>query len=174
MLSEKLQLKLPSLPENIHQVEKFVEDICEEFNINNTYFGNILLVLTEAVENGMKHGNNNDPSKYVQIFFSSNSEGLSFIIKDEGKGFDISHISDLADLKSNLEESNSRGIFLMKSLADEIKFLDAGSKLEIIFKISSINNDIAIDRINQLKKYKEGEGTTEKISSHKKHNKRSS
>jgi serine/threonine-protein kinase RsbW len=162
MISEKLQLILPSLPESIHQVEKFVEDICDEFNINNTYFGNILVTLTEAVENAMKHGNGNDPSKKVQIIFTSKPEGLSFVVKDEGNGFDINQIPDPTDLNTDPEESKGRGIFLIKSLADEVKFLDKGNTVEIIFKISSINSEMAIERIKQLKKFS---GTKETTSS---------
>jgi len=162
MISEKLQLILPSLAENIHQVEKFVEDICDEFNINNTYFGNILVVLTEAVENAMKHGNGNDPKKNVQIIFTSKSEGLSFTISDEGNGFDVSQIPDPTDLNVDPDEIKGRGIFLIKSLADEVKFLNNGKTVEIIFKISSINSEMAIERIKQLKKYS---GTKETTSS---------
>jgi serine/threonine-protein kinase RsbW len=171
MISEKLQLILPSLPENIHQVERFVEDICDEFNINNTYFGNILVALTEAVENSMKHGNGNDASKMVQIIFTSKPEGLSFTIKDEGKGFDINQIPDPTDLNTDPNELKGRGIFLIKSLADEVKYLDNGRTVEIIFAISSINSEMAIDRINQLKKYS---GSKEATASHLNNNQKSS
>lgn len=153
MISGKLQLILPSLPENIHKVEKFVEDICDEFNINNTYFGNILVALTEAVENAMKHGNNNDPAKQVQIVFSSDPEGLSFMIKDEGKGFDLNSIPDPTDLNIDAEEIKGRGIFLIRNLADEVNFTHNGSCVELIFKISSINHELAVERMNLLKKY---------------------
>jgi len=162
MISEKIQLILPSLPENIYQVEKFVEDICDEFNINNTYFGNILVALTEAVENAMKHGNGNNPSKHVQIIFTSKPEGLSFKIKDEGKGFDINNIPDPTDINADPEETKGRGIFLIKSLADDVKFLDKGKTVEILFKVSSINSEMAVDRIRQLKKYS---GTKETVAS---------
>jgi len=153
MISEKIQLVLSSLPENIHQVEKFTEDICDEYNINNTYFGNILVALTEAVENAMLHGNENNPAKKVQITFSSKPEGLSFIVKDEGKGFDISKIPDPTDLNTDPQELKGRGIFLIRTLADEIRYSDKGRTLEIIFKISSINREMAVNRIDELKKY---------------------
>jgi serine/threonine-protein kinase RsbW len=162
MISEKLQLILPSIPESIHQVEKFVEDICDEFNINNTYFGNILVTLTEAVENAIRHGNANNPAKKIQITFESKPEGLSFIVKDEGNGFDINQIPDPTDLNTDPEESRGRGIFLIKSLADEVKFLEKGNMVEIIFKISSINNEMAVERIRQLRKFS---GTKETTSS---------
>lgn len=153
MITGKLQLILPSLPENIHKVEKFVEDICDEFNINNTYFGNILVALTEAVENAMKHGNGNNPSKHVQIIFSSKPEGLSFIIKDEGNGFDLNTIPDPTDISVDADQVKGRGIFLIKNLADEVHFTENGSSVEVIFKISSINHELAVERMNLLKKY---------------------
>ncbi|MFH0865380.1 MAG: ATP-binding protein [Bacteroidota bacterium] len=153
MITGKLQLILPSLPENIHKVEKFVEDICDEFNINNTYFGNILVALTEAVENAMKHGNGNDPSKHVQLIFSSRPEGLSFVVKDEGKGFDINLIPDPTDLSIDANQAKGRGIFLIKHLADEVYFTENGSSVEVIFKITSINHELAVERMNLLKKY---------------------
>ena len=156
MISEKIQLILSSTPHNIHQIERFVEDICDEYNINNTYFGNILVVLTEAVENAMKHGNSYDITKNVEISFTSKPEGLSFIIKDEGNGFDISNIPDPTDLKSNPDELKGRGIFCIRTLADEVRFFDGGKSLEILFKISSINNEMALDRINKLKYYSIG------------------
>ena len=153
MISDKIQLIFPSKPENIHQVEKFVEDICDEYNINNTYFGNILVALTEAVENAMVHGNKKNTAKNVEIIFVSKPEGLSFTVKDEGEGFDINQIPDPTDLSVDPEEIKGRGIFLIKSLADEVNFLTKGKGVEILFKTSSINNEIAVDRINQLKSY---------------------
>jgi serine/threonine-protein kinase RsbW len=163
MISETLQLVLPSLQESIHQIEKFVEDICEEYNINNTYFGNILIAVTEAFENAVTHGNCNDPSKNVSIIFMSKPEGLSFTISDEGKGFDINQVPDPTDINIEIDKIKGRGIFLIKSLADEVKFPDNGKKVEILFKISSINSELALDRINQLQEYS---GTKEKASSH--------
>jgi serine/threonine-protein kinase RsbW len=156
MISEKIQLVIPSVPNNIHQIERFVEDICDEYNINNTYFGNILVVLTEAVENAMKHGNSYDPSKNVEITFTSKAEGLSFIIKDEGEGFDISNIPDPTDLNSKADDLKGRGIFCIRTLADEMRYFDGGKSIEIIFKISSINSEMALDRISKLKQYSIG------------------
>lgn len=153
MITEKLQLIIPSLPENIHKVEKFVEDICDEYNINNTYFGNILVALTEAVENAMLHGNGKNPAKHVLINFSSKPEGLSFVVKDEGDGFDINLIPDPTDLAIDANQIKGRGIFLIKNLADEVLYTQNGSSVEIIFKIASINQELAVERMNLLKKY---------------------
>lgn len=150
MIEKKQFLSLKSTKENIHQVERFVEDICDEFNINNTYFGNILVALTEAVSNAIVHGNKNEINKDINITFESKPFGLSFTIKDQGEGFDFNNIPDPTDLAVELKEEEGRGIFLMKVLADEVNFLENGKSIELIFKISSINQELALERIKQL------------------------
>jgi serine/threonine-protein kinase RsbW len=153
MLEKKQIIELKSALTEIHLVEKFVEDICDEYNINNSYFGNILIALTEAVENAMHHGNNDNPDKKVIIVFESKPVGLSFLVKDEGPGFNYKTISDPTDLSENIDPNKGRGLFLMKSLADEINFCNTGNSIELVFKISSINSELSADRISQLKQY---------------------
>ena len=60
-MGRKEKLILESKPENISSVERFVEEICDYYNINDTYFGNILIALTEAFNNSLTHGNQCDP-----------------------------------------------------------------------------------------------------------------
>ena len=153
MLEKKQIIELKSALTELYHVEKFVEDICDEYSINNSYFGNILVALTEAVENAIKHGNQNDAEKKVTVIFESKPAGLSFIVKDEGTGFDYKAIPDPTDLAENINPCEGRGIFLMKSLADELNTVPNGNGIELMFKISSINNELSVDRINQLKQY---------------------
>ena len=150
---KKRTLKLKSVPENIHRIEKFVEEICDEYNINNTYFGNILVSLTEAMENAIYHGNRNDPRKNVYITFTSKPKGLMFQISDEGEGFDFNNIPDATDVQGNPEKKGT-GIFLIRSLADEVHFKENGRVIQIMFYISSINQQIAVERMNQLDSFR--------------------
>jgi serine/threonine-protein kinase RsbW len=149
-------LKLKSVPANIHRLEKFVEDICDEYNINNTYFGNILVALTEAFENACIHGNLNDPEKNINIIFHSEPKGLLFEVKNEGNGFDYKNIPDAVDVVGNPDKKGT-GIFLIKSLADEVKFKDNGRGIQLIFYISSINQQMSDERINQLNAFRVNE-----------------
>ena len=150
MRTNKKEITFKSIPENINYVEKFIEEICDFYNINNTYFGNITIAVTEAVNNAILHGNKQNPEKFVKLTFQNKPIGLSFLIKDEGNGFDYDCIPNSIDDTNNSKKFSGKGFFLIKSLADEILFHNSGSMIEIIFKISSINNEIAIDRINKL------------------------
>ncbi|MDP4268013.1 MAG: ATP-binding protein [Bacteroidota bacterium] len=135
--------------ENMRSVEKFVDEICDYYNVSSTFFGNIIVAITEAVNNAIKHGNNNNPEKRVTINFEYKPNGLSFTIKDEGNGFNYTNIPDPTDPGSSLEDSH-RGIFLMKNLADEIHFYNNGSSVELIFYITPVDQSISKLRINEL------------------------
>ena len=124
-----------SVPENLSKVEKLIEDICEDHGIKEDYYGNILISITEAVNNAIQHGNKYNPDKSVEIAFETNREELCFKIADEGEGFDYDNIPDPTDPR-NVEKLNGRGIFLMKNLADEVGFTRNGSTVEINFKLS--------------------------------------
>lgn len=145
-------LKIKSLMSNIHKLEKFIEDICDDYNINNTYFGTILVAVAEAVENSIIHGNKYNEKKQIKITFSSDDKGLCFMVEDEGEGFDITKIPDATDTVNNPEKKGT-GIFIIKSLADDIEFRDYGKKVIMKFHISSINQQIASKRENLLNQY---------------------
>jgi len=129
-------IKFSSKPENITIVEKFIDDLRNEVNIGDDVYGNILISLTEAANNAMLHGNDADESKNVEISYSLDDRGknLSFIIKDEGPGFDYNNLPD-PTAPENLERTSGRGVFLMMQLADMVVFSDKGATVEMQFRI---------------------------------------
>ena len=125
---------LDSNQESINKVTNYIDTIysSSDTDINDTY-GNVIIALTEAVNNAINHGNKNDSNKKVTVSFKKSDKDLSFTIEDEGTGFDYENIPDPTD-PENLEKLNGRGIFLMKNLADEINFHEDGKKIELIFQ----------------------------------------
>lgn len=128
-------LELPSKTESLSKIELLIEEICQTFKISEDSYGNILIALTEAVNNAITHGNKLDPSKKVNLEYETTKNQLSFTIKDEGIGFDYDDIPD-PTLPENIEKINGRGVFLMKSLADEVKFEENGALVKLKFNIS--------------------------------------
>ena len=129
-------LKFNSNPSNISIVEKFIDDLKSELNIGDDVYGNILISLTEAANNAMIHGNKCDPKKDVTIDYELDSRGknLTFIIKDQGKGFNYNSLPDPTK-PENLEKTHGRGVFLMMQLADMVVFSDKGATVEMQFRI---------------------------------------
>ena len=136
----------------IHEVERFVEDICDYYNINNSYFGNIIVSITEAVENAIVHGNKQDSSKKIAVSFEANKKGIAFTVSDEGVGFNFELIPDPTDFINNPEKKGT-GVFLMKILADEVSFLNNGSKIRLQFNITSINPELFSERQKHIDEY---------------------
>jgi serine/threonine-protein kinase RsbW len=122
--------------ENVSLVEKFVDEICQFYNIGDEHYGNILVALTEAVSNAIVHGNRLNPEKDVKFYYESKDSFLSFTVQDQGAGYNPETLPDPTD-PDNIESPNGRGVFLMRKLSDEINFHDNGTRIELKFKITN-------------------------------------
>jgi serine/threonine-protein kinase RsbW len=127
------EVRFSSKTENIAIVEKLIDEVCASFEIKEDHYGNILISLTEAVNNAIVHGNKLDPAKEVAVSYTTEGKTLRFFIEDEGAGFDYDHLPD-PTAPENREKPNGRGVFLMRNLADDCAFHDDGRKVELIFE----------------------------------------
>ena len=134
MSLKPIMLKLSSNTRNIALVENFVERAAEQYKIAPDIYGNILITLTEAVNNAIIHGNCNDESKTVQIQLRKQKDCLAVRVSDEGCGFDLKNVPD-PTCPDNLLKVGGRGVFLMQQLSDTVKFHNNGSTVEMQFKI---------------------------------------
>ena len=96
---------------------------------------NILISLTEAVNNAIIHGNQKDENKFVSVNCVEAKQEVVIKISDEGKGFNPKMIPDPTKIQ-NLGCCGGRGVFIMKQLADSIRFLDSGRTVVMHFKIA--------------------------------------
>ncbi|MDP4953013.1 MAG: ATP-binding protein [Flavobacteriales bacterium] len=125
-------LTFSSTTANIAIVENLVDELCETHSIKEDFYGNILIALTEAVNNAIVHGNKLDEDKQVRLAVSHSGEVLKFTIQDEGPGFDYDNLPD-PTAPENIEKPNGRGVFLMKNLADRCEFLEDGTIVSLEF-----------------------------------------
>ena len=134
VLAENQKLLIPSKSENIVLVEKLVDDVCDLFDIKEEIYGHILVALTEAVNNGLQHGNKANPDSNIEVTFKVKDDTLYFTVKDQGPGFDYDNLPDPTD-PQNIEKPTGRGIFLMKHLCDNVTFEEKGTKVVMEFKL---------------------------------------
>lgn len=127
-------LKIPSKPEQIRHIETYVKEIAVRHKISDELYPNILISLTEAVNNAIIHGNNNDGNKYVDICFDKKDKTFKFKVSDQGHGFNPNNVPD-PTLPENLECCGGRGVFLIKQLSDRVHYHNQGSTVEICFDI---------------------------------------
>ncbi len=127
-----IHIEVPSLSENIRMIESFIDNAREKFQLDDDIYGNIMIAITEAVNNAIKHGNQSDSSKNVSLSLSLDDSLIKFIVEDEGQGFDFENLPD-PTAPENIEKPGGRGIFLMKHLSDEVKFKEGGRIVELSF-----------------------------------------
>ncbi|MCA6078518.1 ATP-binding protein [Fulvivirga sedimenti] len=130
-----IKIEIPSLPENIRMIESFIDNAKEEFQLEDDIYGNIMIAVTEAVNNAIVHGNGNDTNKNVALTLQILDHRIKFTVQDQGNGFDYSTLPDPTS-PENLTKPGGRGIFLMKNLCDQVSFKDNGKVVELDFYMS--------------------------------------
>lgn len=121
---------------NLEEVRNFLEQIFNESALDKRHFNRVFLGLSEAVNNSMLHGNELDEKKSVSISVRFEKKSIVLEIGDEGSGFDFHHLSD-PRTKDNIKKESGRGLFLIQSFADELQFLDGGSRVRIKYSIEN-------------------------------------
>ena len=127
-------VRIPSIKENVSMVESFIENMGEKIEIEEAVYGNVLVSVTEAVNNAIVHGNKEDKDKKVKLELKKNKKSVRFVVEDEGFGFDHKNIPDPTN-PTNIDKIKGRGVFLIKSLSDKAKFKDGGRTVDMLFKL---------------------------------------
>lgn len=130
------RIEFPAKAENLALAEKLIDEVCKQYNVPEALYGNILIALTEAVNNAIHHGNQLDPSKQVQLSYGVKDGKVTFLVCDEGTGFDHEHLPDPTD-PQNIEKPHGRGVFLMRALADSVEFTDNGASVSMTFSLTA-------------------------------------
>ncbi len=128
-------IEFESVIDNINEVEKLVDDVCAKFHVKEDFYGEILISMTEAVNNAIVHGNKLQKDRKVKVTFEVvDDKVIRFTVEDEGPGFDYEHLPD-PTAPENIEKPHGRGVFLMRQLSDRCEFLDAGRVVILDFAV---------------------------------------
>ena len=84
----KLELSIGSDPDNLYQVEHFIENVITTFYVADKLKGNITLAIIEAANNAILYGNKRNPLKFVKFKATKNKKEIIVTVEDEGIGFD--------------------------------------------------------------------------------------
>lgn len=117
----EVQLSIGSRFENIELVQVVLDSSLQrlEFDDDSRYW--IGIAVREAVANAIKHGNQQDPGKRVEVELVIEHQEVVIRIHDEGEGFDPSGVDDPLD-PENLLKPDGRGIFYMNRFMDDIQY----------------------------------------------------
>lgn len=126
-------MHIPSERSNIAAVESFVMSIPEARQLTRERFHDLLLALTEAVNNAIIHGNQCDSSKMVEVDVRAQDSEMVFLVRDYGHGFDANALPDPRQ-PENLLREGGRGVFLIRNLADVVEFYPANPGTVVLLK----------------------------------------
>lgn len=99
------------------------------------------IALREALGNAIIHGNHENPRKRVYIRCRCQPAGVTITVKDEGRGFDITKMSDPTG-PQNIASVHGRGIYLMRTLMDEVCFEEGGVVVRMRKSAQAATNNV--------------------------------
>ena len=96
----------------------------------------IRLGLQEALVNAAKHGNQLDPSKTIVVRFTVTTKEYSWIIVDEGTGFNpkcgcVDGDCDIVEYLPLNEAENGRGLCILHKVFDRVHWNREGTQLTL-------------------------------------------
>ena len=91
----------------------------------------LALGFSEAVANAYHHGNRRDPTKRITVCYRFDRCRAELEVSDQGEGFDPNNIPD-ATSDDALARPSGRGVLLMRSLFDEVRFLRGGRAVYLV------------------------------------------
>lgn len=132
------QLVIPSALEKLTDIEAMTERIAEAYHLSEDDRDNLAIAITELSNNAIIHGNRYEYHKKVIISFYHENDSIRVYIKDEGSGFDPTRVDDPLQ-PENLMKESGRGIFILKSLMDDVSFnvTPQGTEVMILKKINA-------------------------------------
>lgn len=160
--TENIEIAIPSETKLISAIKSFLQDRMKSFcKLHKIDERKLNLCLHEALINAVIHGNLEIPSelkaesdekfdalvrereanpafssRQVQIKCQVTTEGLTFEIQDEGRGFDLQIIKQLDPLQM---VSHGRGILIILSFMDQVGWNETGNKISMMKKFQRRN-----------------------------------
>ncbi|GAB4162017.1 MAG: ATP-binding protein [Planctomycetaceae bacterium] len=125
---EEFEISIPSETAAGQKVQERIVAVLEKLDYPPRDVFGMRLALEEALVNAIKHGNQMDPEKQVQVSCWIGEEIVRVEIEDQGEGFSLEDVPDPTD-DENLERPCGRGIMLMKAFLNVVEYNECGNKV---------------------------------------------
>jgi serine/threonine-protein kinase RsbW len=124
-----IDIAIPSHTRYLRMVGKIGAKVAEELdcpdNVREVLSSQLATVLTEGLVNAIKHAKCTDPDNLIHIRINVFEKVLMVRIFDNGVGFDLEAVPN-PGFASNTLEDKGRGIFILRSLMDTVKYSRSG------------------------------------------------
>lgn len=127
-----IELTLPSRLELLGVVDKVADGITEYLDFEDVDRDAVAISVIEACTNAIQHGHGQDPEKSVKVEFLLQPDRLTIRVHDQGTGFQPAPPGTLTP--PDLLATRGRGIFIMRSMMDEVDFDFSGGTMVALVK----------------------------------------
>jgi serine/threonine-protein kinase RsbW len=131
------KIEIPSDPEAARSFQEELEKQLRNSSCQEHDLFSIRLALEEALVNAIKHGNQCDRNKKVEITYSLLPDRFEITITDQGSGFDPADVPDPTAFE-NLERPCGRGLMLIKHYMTEVSYVGRGNTVSMA-KVYKLN-----------------------------------
>ena len=134
------KFKVKSKTENLSVIRDFVSENALNAGIPMAKVEDIMLAVDEACTNIIKHAYKSSPEGEIIINIEYNKEKFTITIIDYGKSFEPERVP-LPDLQKYYREHKvgGLGIYLMKSLMDDVKYTSIPGKYNQVLLSKNIS-----------------------------------
>ena len=147
MSMNRVSYTLDSTLESVNTAEETAMKMAAKAGFGEDESHQIAMSVREAAVNAVLHGNGYDPQKKMRMSIEQSGNQFIVSIADEGKGLKPEDVPDpLA--QENILKQSGRGIFLIKSFMDEVRFrhLDPGTEITLIKHVHGNASDASEER----------------------------
>ncbi len=124
------EVAILSDPSEARRLQDDIEFLLQQNGYTDHEIFSIKLAVEEALVNGMKHGNCNDPGKRLCVSYLVNPTRFDILIVDEGPGFNPNAVPD-PTAAENLERPSGRGLMLMRYYMNEVIWNESGNSVRM-------------------------------------------
>ena len=131
----------------IRKIEFLVDEVCEKYRLNETYFGNILMSLLNILK---LFDQDIMEERKIRIDVEKDKNLLIFNISDNGINYNYKKMltNETLDLD---EEREVETLFLIRSLSDKIELRE--DTIKLIFDLGKVLEPTLMERKKEFEKY---------------------
>ncbi len=140
LFSQQVKFEFASVRESMEKGLQLGNRLLQKLDVTDKDRTAMYAAFKEGVENAASHGNRFDPKKRVVVTFVVDPNRATFLIQDDGEGFDHTYYMSQIDSKEAFERAKERiragnrgglGILLMHKCSDRLEYSGRGNVLRI-------------------------------------------
>jgi serine/threonine-protein kinase RsbW len=131
----KRELTFKNEEEELTRVTEFMENICDELQLDTHVAMKIQVAIEEMVTNVIFYAYPEGTCADITLSAESDDKELTFVLSDTGKPFDPTAKED-ADIKKNPmdREQGGMGILIVKNIMNEVSYQRLGDTNQLTMK----------------------------------------